>query len=85
VPVLLARLRFTNTDMRLNILTTRPIELLSILQEMYPQAHVEHTPVCPEIHDYEISEEEEPVVYSLEGLMELSSSYGISPHNIRIY
>lgn len=71
--------------MKLNIVTKEPKEVLVALQNMYAKATVTHTPISSNIHSFEISEGDEPKVYSLEGLMELSDYYGIPQHDIRIY
>ena len=70
--------------MKLNIVTKKPLQVLSILQELYPYAHISYTEVCDDIHDFELVKDGETVVYSLEGLKELSY-HGIPDYNIRIY
>lgn len=71
--------------MKLNIVTKEPDKVMLVLQELFPASIVEHTPIRPEIHSFEISEEGDPKVYSMESLMELSDFYGIPLHDIRIY
>lgn len=71
--------------MKLNIVTKEPEKILLFLQEMYSTANVEYTAISPKIHTYEITENDEPKVYSLEGLMELPDYYGIPLCDIRIY
>lgn len=82
MPVLLARHLI---DMKLNIVTSEPEKVFSILSEMYPGSIIIHTPILPQIQEFEITENGEPKVYSLEGLLDLSRSYGIPIHDIRIY
>lgn len=70
--------------MKLNIVTKNPDKVFSVLQELYPYAHVTHTEVCDDIHDFELVKDGETVVFPLEGLKELTG-YGIPDYDIRIY
>lgn len=71
--------------MKLNIITNEPEKVLKIIQTLYDKAIVTHTSIRSNIHSFEILEEGDPKVYTLEGLRELSHHSGISYHNIRIY
>lgn len=70
--------------MKLNIITKNPDKVFSVLQELYPYAHIIHTEVCGDIHDFELVKERETVVFPLDGLKELTG-YGIPDYDIRIY
>lgn len=78
-------LTFKTVNMKLNIITANPEQVRATLKSMYPQAHVSHNEINPDIHDFEITCDAELAVYPLEGLFELVSSYRIPAYNIRIY
>lgn len=71
--------------MKLNIVTNNPDKVLAALQEACPVSHINHTEVCPNIHNFELVTEGKPMVYSVAALIEIAHIIGISTYNVRIY
>lgn len=71
--------------MKLNIVTNNPDKVLAALQEACPVSHINHTEVRTGIHNFEFVNEGEPMVYSVDALIEIAHIIGISTYNIRIY
>lgn len=70
--------------MKLNLVTKDPQQVYAVLRKMYPQACIRISPINHQICDFEVVEEE-PAVYPLEGLLELTYHTGLTIDDIRIY
>ncbi len=71
--------------MKLNIVTKEPAKVGMVLQNQFPTAKVEHSPISSEIHNFEVLETGDVKVYSLESLIEFAGDNGFSFHDIRLY
>lgn len=72
--------------MILNIVTQKPEQVFADIQRIYAPSNVEHMPINDDIHCFEITPcNNQPEVYSLEGLVTLSEYCDIPIYNIRIY